>query len=133
MHLSINVLWEPKTRGKREKKRLCKIPSEHTIEVYLNFSRCIYADVNKRQITEGKNSSDKIEKKREYSPNDKREILNSCSAIKPKVWRKAGRIYRAEELCFYLLFFKRKISRSWLLPELFLVSFFLFTKRILLF
>ena len=38
--------------------------SEYTTEVYLNFSCCIHADVNKRQITEGKNSSDKMEEKR---------------------------------------------------------------------
>ena len=44
--------------------------------------------------------------------------------LNPKVWRKANDIYRADELCFYLPSFKRKLSRSWLLAELFLVSFF---------
>ena len=36
--------------------------SENTIKVYSNLS-CIHADVNKRQITGGKNNSDKIEAK----------------------------------------------------------------------
>ena len=36
--------------------------SEHTIKVYSNLSCCIHADVNKRQITGGKNNS-KIEEK----------------------------------------------------------------------
>ena len=122
----------PITRRKRKKKKeKRKDPaksqvSKHRIEVYLNFSCCIHADVNKRQITEGKNSSDKIKGKRKG--NIPRMInlrfWNRALLLNPKVWRKADRTYRAEELCFYLLSFKRKLYHPWLLPELFLVSFF---------
>ena len=38
--------------------------SEHTIEEYFDFSYSIHADVNKRQITEGKNATDSIEEER---------------------------------------------------------------------
>ena len=56
----------PITREKREKKRLCKIPSKWTCNwsMFKFLFLYIYADVNKRQIMEGKNSSDKIEEKR---------------------------------------------------------------------
>ena len=64
MNLSINVLWKPNNERKKRKDSAKSQVSEHTIEVNLNLSCCIHADVNKRQITEGKNSSDKIEEKR---------------------------------------------------------------------
>ena len=64
MHLSINVSWHPNNdRKKRKEKTMKSQVSEHTIEVYSNLSCCIHADVNKRQITVGKNNSDKIEEK----------------------------------------------------------------------
>ena len=54
---------------KEERKDSAKSQvSEHTIEVYLYFSCCVHADVNKRQIMERKNSSDKIEEKRGNIP-----------------------------------------------------------------
>ena len=52
-------------REKKEERKYSYKVSEHTIKVYSNLSCCIHADVNKRQITGGKNSSDKIEEKEE--------------------------------------------------------------------
>ena len=80
-------------RGKKRKEKTAKSQvNEHTIEVYLNFSCSIHADVNKRQIKEGKNSSDKIEEKRRGNIplKDKLEILNSGSAIKPQSLKENG-------------------------------------------
>ena len=65
MCLSINVLWKPNIERKAKRKDSIKSQvSEHMTEVYSNLSSCIHADVNKRQITGGKNSSDRIEEKR---------------------------------------------------------------------
>ena len=73
----------PIARGKKERFYKSQV-SEHTIIVYSNLSSGIHADVNKRQITGGKNSTDKIEERRRGNipPNDKLEIWNSGSAIK---------------------------------------------------
>ena len=91
--------------------------------------------MNKWQITEGENSLDKIEEKRRGNIP---RLINlrfwiRTLPLNSKVWRKANRTYRADELCFYQPSLKRKFSRSWFLPESFNVSFFLFNKRIMLF
>ena len=129
------MLWSLITREKRVKKRLSKTQiSEHTIEVYLNLCCCIRADLNKRQIIKGKNSSDKTEEK--IKGNIPRMIdlrfWIQALPLKMKVWRKADCTYHADEQCFYLPSFKRIFFRSLHLPEFFLVSFFLFNERILL-
>ena len=55
----------PITRGKEKRKDSTKSQvREHTIKVYSNLSCCIHADVNKRQITGGKNTYDEMEERR---------------------------------------------------------------------
>ena len=82
--------------GEGKKKREKILVSEHTIKVYSNLYCGIHADVNKRQITVGKNSPDKIEERRSgIIP----QMINLRFGIRalplnPKVWRKADRIYR---------------------------------------
>ena len=95
--ISLSTCYDsPVTRGKRGNKVCTKSQvSEHTAKVYSNLSCCIHADVNKRQITRGKNSPDKIEERRRNIP----QIINLRFGVRtlllnPKVWRKAGRIYR---------------------------------------
>ena len=66
-----------------------------TIKVYSNLSCCIHADENKRQITGGKNSSDKIEERRRGNI---LLIINlrfgaRALPLNPKVRRKAERVY----------------------------------------
>ena len=87
----------PIMRRKREKKRLYKIPSKWTYnKVYSNLSCCIHADMNKRQIMGGKNSSDKIEKKRRGNIPRMINLRFGVQALplNPKIWRKVNRIYR---------------------------------------
>ena len=64
-------------------------------------------------------------KKREYSPNDNLEILNSYSATRPKVWWKVYRICRAEELCFTV----RPLKEDFRAPDCYLNCFFFLSKR----
>ena len=125
----------PITSGKKRKEKAKSEVSEHTIKVCLNFSCCIHADVNKRQITEGKNSSDKMEEKRRGNIPRMINLRFWIRALplNPKSEGKQTVSTVLKNCVFYLPSFKRKLSRSWLLPKLFLVSFFLFNKRILLF
>ena len=69
--------------------------SEHTIKLYSNLSCCIHTDVNKRQITGGKNKTDKIQGRRRniFRMINLRFGVRALPLI-PKVWRKADRIYR---------------------------------------
>ena len=68
--------------------------SEHTIKVYSNLSCCIYADVNKRQITGGKNKSDKIEEKGGGNVSRMINLRFGARALplNPKVRRKVERV-----------------------------------------
>ena len=77
------------------KKSFYKISSEHTIKVYSDLSCCVHADVSKRQITGGKDNSDKIE---ERGGGNIPLMINlrfgaRVLLLNPKVRRKAERVY----------------------------------------
>ena len=93
---STNVLWKPNNEWKKEKiiNSANSRVSEHTIQVYSDLYCCIHADVNKRQITGGKNSSDKIEEKKGNIP----PLINlrfgaRALPLDPKVLRKTELVY----------------------------------------
>ena len=130
MYISLSTCYSiPITRGKRGKKGLYEIPSEHTIEVYSNLS-CIRANVNKRQITGGKNNSDKIEEKgRGNIP----LMINLRFEVRALPSKSEGKQpYLPLTNCIITFrHLEERLSRSWLLPEFFFFCFFLlFNKRI---
>ena len=88
------ITREKKKRKERKDSTKSQV-REYTIEVYSNLSCCIHADENKRQITGGKNNSDKIEEKRRGNIPLMINLRFGVQALllNPKVWRKADRIY----------------------------------------
>ena len=98
--------------------------SEHTIKVHLNLSCCVHADVNKRQITGGKNNSDKIEEG--ISP--KWQTCDLEHELYRQIPKSEGKrdVSTADELYSHLLPFRRKtfslLTFGWIV--FFFVSFF---------
>ena len=94
----MNMLLQPSNERKKRKEKTLKKSqvSEQIIEIYSNLSCCIHADVNKRQITGGKNSSDKIEEKRRGNIPRMINFRFGVRALplNPEVGRKAVRVYR---------------------------------------
>ena len=119
------------TRGKEKRKdSTTSHVSEHSIKVYSHLSWWIYADVNKRQITGGKNSPDKLQEKRGNIP----RMINlrfgvQALPLNPNVWRKADRIYRWQTVFLPFAIWRKTFSLLAFTWFFFFVSFFYSTKE----